>query len=552
MTMRSPILAMLWEQWRLTRIEAAQRFALGIVVGSGALLFFDNGAPIAFWMLVTLHGMLMWLSILKLNGGRFMDGYKPGFPFYLHYTRPLSTVTFVAVGMAYVALSCAALYAISAALLGFVFGQTLPVFSVLPWIVAFHLCYACVQWSTSSRGVQWLGSIAFSWPLFFLLYYRTASPLQVEFSLVENALFVLIGSVAFGLTLAGVARQRRGEKYVSALRTEGTGYPSWLVTLFPFNCPTSSATRAQVWYELKSSGMPVLAIGVAVAILVLLLFALGVPFPMARPAAVAAAVIAVPFLLFTLGSNAFGIRRKQGRIYLSAFDSTQPCGTAQLAGLKVLVRTICLLGAFIAVSASVWASSGFVAGWGGWMVAGGKDAVPALLKVRQLAVETLDGMTAHAYLALALLAVIAVGGLVAWQAAREALRARYPRALLVIQWLPAVWGLAVILLALAGLSEVLPSFVARVFFISTFWLTAIALLVITLYVLWSGIAERALTTRYVFGAVAVSASFVGAWVMGKPATNPFDASMIGILWLALAILMLMVLAPWSLNRSRHA
>ena len=34
----------------------------------------------------------------------------------------------------------------------------------------------------------------------------------------------------------------------------------------------------------------------------------------------------LPILVFLLGGNAFGIRRKQGRTYLSAFEATQPYG----------------------------------------------------------------------------------------------------------------------------------------------------------------------------------------------------------------------------------
>ena len=37
MTMRSPIVAMLWEIWRLTRVEAAWKLALGIVGGLAVL-----------------------------------------------------------------------------------------------------------------------------------------------------------------------------------------------------------------------------------------------------------------------------------------------------------------------------------------------------------------------------------------------------------------------------------------------------------------------------------------------------------------------------------
>src|SRR5687767_4971155 len=104
MNLRSPVSAMLWENWRLTRVEAAQRTALGIVAGSAALLLFDAGAKIAFWILLVIHAVF-WLSIAKLNGGRFMDGYKPGFPLYLLYTRPVPTAVFVGVAMAYDAVS---------------------------------------------------------------------------------------------------------------------------------------------------------------------------------------------------------------------------------------------------------------------------------------------------------------------------------------------------------------------------------------------------------------------------------------------------------------
>ncbi len=62
-----------------------------------------------------------------------------------------------------------------------------------------------------------------------------------------------------------------------------------------------------------------------------------------------------------LGANAFGIRWRPGRRYVSAFEATQPYGTARLAGLKVLVRSVCVLAALVAVGVSVWASQSFIA-----------------------------------------------------------------------------------------------------------------------------------------------------------------------------------------------
>jgi hypothetical protein len=112
MNRHSPIVAMLWENWRLTRVEAAQRLGLGIVAASAALALLDDGATAALLILLLVHGMF-WLSISKLNGGRLLDGYKPGFPLYLLYTRPVPTATLVGVAMAYDAASCAVLYALS-------------------------------------------------------------------------------------------------------------------------------------------------------------------------------------------------------------------------------------------------------------------------------------------------------------------------------------------------------------------------------------------------------------------------------------------------------
>lgn len=554
--MNAPIVAMLWEQWRLTRVEAAQRLALGIVAGSAALVLFgDTGATVAFWILVALHAFF-YFSIAKLNGGRFMDGYKPGFPLYLLYTRPVPTVVIVGVAMAYDAISCVALYVASATLLGFAFGHPLPLVSVSVCLVAYHLASTCVQWSTRNRVVQWIGSMVIALPMFALFKSRLAPPLQVELSLLENALMVLIGLVAFGLTVAGVAWQRRGDAVASAPRTAGSpGYPDWLVTLFRFPCPTSSATRAQLWFELKSSGLPVLAIGLATAILIPLLFAISIAVVPARIGAVSGAVFSVPVILFVLGGNAFGIRRKQGRTYASSFEATQPYGTAQLAGLKILVRAGCVLAALIAVGASVWTSSSLVSAWGAW-VDGKQEPILGLLIMRREVGDAFGGLTGYALVAQAVLASIAVAIMIASLAAREALRARYPRRLLVGGWLLLLWSFSIILLVLAGRNGIAPTFLVDAIIRATRWIGAAALVFTTLYLFWSGFAERAMTIRYACGALLISAAFGAAWVTALHAAGVQLASMpamnaVGMLSPLLLPLIASALAPWSLNRIRH-
>ncbi len=546
--MRSPVVAMLWENWRLTRVEAAQRLGLGLVVGAGLLALFDNGATAAFVMLVALHS-LIWFSIAKLSGGRFADGYKPGFPLYLLYTRPVPTPVIVGVALVYDAFSCVLLYLVSAAVLGVAFGQPLPSFSVTLWMVINHFAYACTQWSTRSRVAQWVGSIAFCLTMFFVLKSHVSWPLRVEFSLTENAAMVLTGVVLFGLTVAGVARQRRGEAVAAVPRAKGEwgGYPDWLVTLVRFRCPTSSATRAQVWFELKSSGLPVLIIGMGLAVLILLFCAISTAFGHFRFAAIPIALLAVPLALFSLGGNAFGIRRKQGRTYASAFELTQPYGTTQLASLKVFVRAACLLLALMAIVASLWASISLVGAWSEWVLNNNQDVRPEISKVQQAFAGSFSELTAPVYAALAVVVSISTIALVAWLAAREAIRGRHPRLLLVVQWLPVVYSLAIILLTLAmrkGFGPV--PLVGEIIGVS-FWVSAAAMVLATIYLSWNGFAQSVLTIPHACGALGISVAFAAAWLLGIPA-----AGVAAILWLSLLVLTLSVLAPWSLNRIRHA
>jgi hypothetical protein len=49
------------------------------------------------------------------------------------------------------------------------------------------------------------------------------------------------------------------------------------------------------------------------------------------------------FVMLFLGRNAFGVRSRQGRAYIGAFEATQPHGVVQTTALKLLVRSACLL-----------------------------------------------------------------------------------------------------------------------------------------------------------------------------------------------------------------
>jgi hypothetical protein len=556
MNMRSPIVAMLWENWQLTRVEAAQRLGLGIVAGSAALALLDAGPTVAFGVLLSIYAVF-WLSIAKLNGGKFMDGYRPGFPLYLLYTRPVPTVVFVGIAMAYDAISCVALYLVSAAALGFVFGQQLPLFSVVSWLVAVHFACTCIQWSTRNRVAQWIGSLAIGWPFYGLMVNRMARPLQVEFSFAEHVLLILVSVVSFGIAVAGVARQRRGDDVATVPQPAGSAeYPDWLIAAFRFSCPTSSATRAQVWFELKSSGLPVLTLGLVLAITIFVLFAISIPFVPVRPFAVFSLMVCAPAVLLFFGGNAFGMRRRQGRTYLSSFDATQPYGTAQRAGLKIMVRAACVLTALIVVGLSVWLSSSLVEAWAPWGQIGKADATVGLLKIRRGVGDAFTGLAGSALAAYVVVTSVAVAIMIAWFAAGSALRARYPRRILAGGALLLLYCLSLIVLAVAAENGFASTFLLSAIVTATRWIATAAMVLTTVYLLWSGFAERTLTTGYVSSVLVISAAFGAAWltVLQAAGVQLGEMRALDAVWIlspVLLPLMASVLSPWSFNRIRH-
>ena len=494
--MRSPIVAMLWETWRVTRVEAAWKLAFGIVGGLAVLALcatfapadnakkyediMDNGAAIAMILLVLPH-LVSWLSLARLNGGR------PGFPLYLHYTRPVRTAVIVGLPMAYLTAMSSAVYLVSALLLRVTSGYAFPLLPVAAWIAALTLVGVAATWSTRNRTIQVCVMMFAITKAFGLAMERLTAveipgsfdwpprlwPTLFDFPLTDYAWIALIGLASFGVTVAGVTRQRRGDGWAEVPSAQRDGFWDRLVSLFRFPCPTSSATRAQVWFDLKSNGLPVLTIGVALAIVILLLGAVSNPIDAAISDGSRAYVscsdermllratdgralcdrLSCSIVLFLAG-NAFGIRRRQGRAYMSAFEATQAYGTAQLAALKLLVKSVCVLAALIAVGVSAWTSLSllgdevFIQMWN----------VPLSSQLRAIK-GAVAALTGYEQLALA---VVAAVGVVVWVAAFAVLGAlwtRYSRRVNIAASSLLLSGLALALLALAERKGIVSPFV---------------------------------------------------------------------------------------------
>ena len=590
MTPRSPVAAILWELWRMTRVEAAWKLAVGIVGGLAVLALcatfapadnatryegiMDTGAAAAMILLVLPH-LVGWPSLARLNGGR------PGFPLYLHYSRPVRTAVIVGLPMTYLTAMSPAIYLVSALLLRVTSGYAFPLLPVAAWIAALTVISGAAGWSTRDRTIPvlvWMFAITqafrfatdrltaveipggYDWP-------PRLWPTLFDFPRTDYAWIALIGLACFGVTVAGVTRQRRGDGWVKVPSAPRDGFWDRLVGIFRFRCPTSSATRAQVWLDLKSNGVPVLTIGVTLAIVILLVSAVSGPIDAAINAdprvscpigecfyARAMPAFFTPLSLLTvlvLAGNAFGIRRRQGRTYMSPFEATHAHGTAQLAVLKVLATSVCVLAAIIAIGVSVWISvpllgdAVFIQLWN----------VP--LSSRMPAVNgAIAALTGYEQVSLA---VVAAVGIVIWVtafAALGALRTRYSRH--IVAPLLLLYGLSLVWLAVGVRMdpETASQFHLDVVYGAMRWIAAAAMVFTTVYVLWSGFAERVLTIRYAGGAVAISAAFGAAWltvlqIAGVQLAGMSAMNAIPVVSPALLPLMASVLAPWSLSRIRH-
>jgi hypothetical protein len=557
---------MLWENWRLTRVEAAWRLALGTVSASAVLAVLGAMRPpealkefvVAVALVLIIAPLFLpWISIAKVRGAQF------GFPFYLLYTYPIRTTVLVGVSMAYVAGLAAAVYLVAALVLRWTFGYPFPLLSISASIAAFHMGQAAADWWNPRRIAGQLGVAAAGLVFMTLLGYREGAfswttglesdgfrrwPMQFDFSLAEYALIAAIGLASFGVAIAGVARQRRGDA-VAAIPLTG-GFPEWLVNLLRFPCPTSSATRAQLWFDLKAVGLPVLTIGAVLAIVNPLVFAVGILVESVRPFSMGVAMLSTLAVLL-LSGNAFGLRWKHGRVDFSAFDAAQVTGSARLAILKVLVRSACVLAALVAVCVSVWASFSFIA------VAESYQRLWGYRRARiwQQAIESAAGAIAgYELVAFAVVASFAVVILVASRAALSALWARYPRRVSVVASLPLTYGLAFVLRMRAGSGA--SGLALDMIFRTAPWVVAGAMVLTTLYLFWKGFAERLLTLRSACGAILIAVAFGVSWVTVLQATGVRLAGMstTNALWMFSALLlplMASVLTPWSLSRIRH-
>jgi hypothetical protein len=312
-----------------------------------------------------------------------------------------------------------------------------------------------------------------------------------------------------------------------------------------------------MWSELKSNGVPLLILAIVLAAVNALLFAVSGPIDAflfeefqvvcekvpggrcfyVRPMAVLVAAASLMTVLGIGNFNAFGVRSKRR---LSYFEATQPYDTAQFAGLKIVIRSACMLIALMIIGMTIWTSlpllgdAVFIQMWNVRLV-GQQSVVSA----------TVAALAGYKQFALILVVVIGIVLWVAVLAALGALWSRYSRRTNVAASLLLLSGLALALMPLAERNGMLPAGSIDALFTGIRWSGTLAVILAIAYLSWRGFAERILTLRYALGVLAVLTAFVAASL-----TLQFGTNTSSVLWL-IPPLMISVLAPWSLNRARH-
>jgi hypothetical protein len=567
--MRSPVAALLWESWRLTRVEMVFRMALAIIVGGAPLLVSStagnsgpmtransaDGAAAASLFLIACIAMPFWFGIALLKGGRPIDGGAPGFPFTMGYPRPVSTAFLVGVPMTYFALAAAAAYVVPAVVLGAIFGYAFPLGPFAAWIVALSLAQAATAWWTHSKTVQLAGSMSVVGGCLWLIFRQLNGeiqppaqwPTQFAFSFGDYGTIGSIAAASIALSIASVARQRHGDISIPGKRAASTvwlGRPRGDVVRFA--CPTSTPARAQWWVEVRRSGASLLVTGLGLALAIPALVAAFGAWERAQLLALSPVMLA-PLVVLHMGiDNVFGLQRKPGRTYAGTFDASQPIGTVRLVTIKVLVRAGCFLCALAVLAVSFWVSVPLLDGWSTIL----PTNYDALISGRRAVAAAMEALTDPQRVALAVVIVTGVSTTVAHAASLQVFRLLHPMRVFAVSLALLAYTVMFLLWsrqASAGIEVVIMEAYPLVL--------AATISLSTLHVFRLALGEQLITARHAVAAVLLWMACGVSWLTLTQGGLDLAAMPLASVALLLSLSLLpataVALTPWAYSLVRH-
>ena len=361
--------ALVWEQWRISRLELLFRMAFAgtvLILISVAVAKADEAA------LTVLRGILIFIigfaALFSASWTSEFDSRQLGFTYRLGFVRPISTGLLVVVPICYSLFWSLVFYV----------GGTLAVFLttglILPLIgpSAIIACSVCMliagAWAPTridGRIVGMVGAVAATMGWLWLRDYWLADPDPILLSIGRGGYFDLtwyeylglatVGSSSIGATIHSVELQRHGEMPLqsifgsrqvlasaSALNSTSAESKAFLEVSNPIverahGLSFSSRCGAQIWYEVRRSAPLLLATCMTLPAALFAFLCLNVHWEYAPRVWLGALIVAPVVFQLLAADSTLGITHKQGLVRLSPFDATRPMRCDQLIGVKVLV-----------------------------------------------------------------------------------------------------------------------------------------------------------------------------------------------------------------------
>jgi hypothetical protein len=558
--MRTPVMAMLWESWRLTWRQVIFFAVLASFSGwamlAGASNRLDRGGYVVFMLLVLVSVMAL-MSMCVVNGRAVA-----GFPYPLAFGRPVRTSLLVAVPMFYRAVVCAAIYALPTVALRAAFEVPFPLLPVAALLAASATLFLASTWLTrdaTSRTLMFIATLVALPAAVRWLSPRVAdgvfpppvAPDMIELTLTDYALIALAVAGGYFVTVRGVDRQRHGEagsrQLPRATAQPAKATPRGVVEYFRdaavaivrAPCPTSSPLAAELWIETKSRGLPVLAIGLVIALCIPVLFVVGNALQWNVAVIVTACMTIVPALPFFAGIGAsFWNRDASLRSPMNAFEATRPIATARLAAVQIAVAIGGILAAWILIAVSLRFSLS--------LAGSGASFGP----LQQGIAAAIGALSFGRLASLAVVGLVAFATVVAFLAAIRAFAVLYGKRL----WIGA---LGIALYAIFAVFAIATERWSIAIVGAHLWAFALAIPTATVFVLVRALAARIVLPRQAVAVLVVWFAFAAAGgLVVRDSGFALDAlaPAVAALVLAGALLPLTasMLAVWSLGLIRHA
>lgn len=373
--MRHPILAMIWQSWRLSRrwyllilsismlicwliLNAEPRPAV-LLDPREFQLFQGNNAVFA------ILGIAGFSTLLTISTGS-----KDGFPFSFEFRLPASSFILTAAPMLFLGLLSASLYFIPLAVYRVLVDIPFPLLPGSVLVFTYVLILLCCTWTVSNKSVRWI-AIEIS-TVFFIVLMAWFKPISLGAMSPEDKIYfsanvlsldrfeyfilLFVSFLLLVITVSGVSKKRFGESAQFLERNQQGGeYSSINVNRIgkafsptaltatvknkmAINCPTTKAWHAEVWYEFSRHVIPVVLLCIALTLSTPVLFLLGA----AADWRVAIDIPrAFPFIIFFVGVGLAIINRRQAHGgYFNVFEGSRSLSTGQLASVQIFTIAI--------------------------------------------------------------------------------------------------------------------------------------------------------------------------------------------------------------------